>query len=261
MKFRNVAATATIAVAALSITAVTANSAYADPASPSVATDIAPGIQYQASVVDHAVVLTTAAGSMSVKDNLFQILDSKGAAVATLPMSYQNNGKTYPIAAKIDGNTATLTPNVDPLSGQPLAADTPTIKDIAAAKDIAADKSVDATAKDVDATANPNFNQALTNLSGAVTVGVAVGTLIGTAIGATIGCIAGGAILGAGATVATIGTLTVPGAIGGCLVTGAAAGAIGAVAGTILIGGPVAAAALFQFASDLLSPPAPAPAS
>ncbi|MFI1915975.1 hypothetical protein [Nocardia sp. NPDC020380] len=238
MKFRNIAATATIAIAALSITAVTANTASADTGNPSVTTDIAPGIHYQANLVDHSVVLTTDAGSMAVKDNQFQIVDNSGATVATLPMTYQNDGKTYPIAAQIDGNTATLTPNTDPAAGQPITPDTPTIKDI-------------------DATANPNFNQALSNLSSAVTVGVAVGSLIGTAIGAGIGCIAGGAILGAGATVATIGTLTVPGAIGGCLVTGAAAGAIGAVAGTIIVGGPVVAAALFQFASDLATPPAP----
>ncbi|MFJ4651563.1 hypothetical protein ACIP5Y_09860 [Nocardia sp. NPDC088792] len=239
MKFRNIAATATIAIAALSITAVTANTASADTGNNSVTTDIAPGIHYKANVVDHSVVLATDAGSMSVKDNQFQIADNSGATVATFPLSYQRDGKTFPIAAKIDGDTATLTPNTDPAAGQPLAPDAPTIKDI-------------------DATANPNLNQALSNLSSVATVAVAVGTLVGTVIGAAIGCIAGGAILGAGATVATIGTLTVPGAIGGCLVTGAAAAAIGVVAGTIFIGGPIIVAGLFQFAGDLLTPPAPA---
>ncbi|MCU1642834.1 MAG: hypothetical protein JWN03_3109 [Nocardia sp.] len=244
MKFRNIAATATIAIAALSITSVTANVASAQPDSlsnSSVSTDIAPGIHYKANIVDHSVVIATDAGSLAVKDNQVQIVDNSGAAVATLPLSYQANGKSFPIAARIDGDTATLTPNTDPAAAQPITPGAPVIKQ-------------------VDATANANFNQAISNLANEVSVGVAIGSLIGTVIGAGIGCIAGGAILGAGATAATIGTLTIPGAIGGCLVTGAAAAAIGLVAGTIFIGGPVAAVALFQFFNDLATPPAPAAA-
>ncbi|MET9487916.1 hypothetical protein [Nocardia sp. NPDC006630] len=243
MKFRTIAAAT--AIAALSVTAITANVASAQPDSSSnssVATDIAPGIHYRANIVDHSVVIATDVGSLAVKDNKVQIVDGSGAAVATVPLSYQRDGKSFPIAAQIDGNTATLTPNTDPAAAQPITPGSPVIKQ-------------------VDATANANFNQALSNLTNEVTVGVAIGSLIGTVIGAGIGCIAGGAILGAGATVATIGTLTIPGAIGGCLVTGAAAAAIGLVAGTIFIGGPVAAVAVFQFFNDLATPPAPANAT
>lgn len=242
MKFRSIAATAVIAAAALSVTAVTANTASAQPDSASnssVITDLASGIHYNASLVDHSVVISTDAGSLAAKDNQFQIIDGSGKAVASLPLSFVRGGLSYPIAAQINGNTATLTPNTDPSAATPVASDAPVVKDI-------------------DATANPNFNQALSNLTNEVAVGVAVGSLIGTAIGAGIGCVLGGAVVGAGATAATIGTLTIPGAIGGCLVTGAAMGAIGAVAGTIFVGGPVAAVALFQFASELANPPAPA---
>ncbi|MCU1646157.1 MAG: hypothetical protein JWN03_6432 [Nocardia sp.] len=244
MKFRNIAATASIAIAALSITAVTANTASAQPDSSSnssVTTDLAPGIHYKANIVDHSVVIATDAGSLAVKDNQIQVVDGTGAAVATLPMSYQRDGKSFPIAAQIDGNTATLTPSTDPAAAQPVAPGTPLLTQ-------------------VDATANPNFNQALSNLSSTVSVGVAVGSLIGTVIGAGIGCIAGGAAVALGATAISIGTLTIPGFIGGCLVTGAAMAAIGLVAGTIFVGGPVVAVGLFQFFNDLATPPAPAAA-
>ncbi|MET9490496.1 hypothetical protein [Nocardia sp. NPDC006630] len=242
MKFRNIAATATIAIAALSITAVTANTAYAEPnasSNNSVTTDIAPGIHYKANIVDHSVVIATDAGSLAVKDNQVQIVDGTGAAVATVPLSYQRDGKSFPIAAQIDGNTATLTPNTDPAAGQPIAPSAPVIKE-------------------VDATANANFNQALSNLTNEVSVGVALGSLIGTVVGAGIGCIAGGTAVALGATAISIGTLTIPGFLGGCLVTGAAGAAIGIVAGTIFVGGPVATVALFQFFNDLNTPPAPA---
>lgn len=241
MKFRSIAAIAVFAAAALSVTSVTANMAYAQSdttSNSSVTTDIAPGIHYNASLVDHSVVISTDLGSLAAKDNQLQFIDGAGKAVVALPLSYQLAGKTFPIAAQINGNTATLTPNTDP------AAATPAVSDIPVATEI-------------DATANPNFNQALSNLSSEVSIGVAVGSLIGTAIGAGLGCIAGGLLVGAGAGAVTIGTLAVPAAIGGCLVTGAALGAIGAVAGTIFVGGPVVAVALFQFASELANPPAP----
>ncbi|MBL1079143.1 hypothetical protein JK358_32540 [Nocardia sp. 2] len=205
----------------------------------SVTAPVSSGVDYRASLVDHSVVLSTTAGSLAAKDDRFQIIDAAGNTVASLPLSYQRDGLVFSIAAEIHGNTATLTPGTDPAVATPVPAGTPVLKDI-------------------DATANPNFNQALSNLTNEVSVGVAVGSLIGTAIGAGIGCIAGGVVAGAAGAAITIGTLAVPAALGGCLVTGAALGAIGAVAGTILVGGPVATIALFQFATELATPPAPA---
>ncbi|MFF0489854.1 hypothetical protein ACFYTQ_12630 [Nocardia sp. NPDC004068] len=233
MKFTKFAATSALVIAALGISAGTS---YAEPAAPpasneTLRTDIAPGIHYQASLVDHSVVIGTDSGSLAARGDQFQVLDGDGRVVAALPLSYQRDGLRFPIAASVDGNTATLTPSTDPLRATP-----------------------------VDATANPNFNQAVSNLSSEVAIGVAVGTLIGTAIGAGVGCIAGGVVSGLAGAAITIGTIAVPAAIGGCLVTGAALAAMGAVAGTILIGGPVAAVALFQFFSDINTPPAPAPA-
>ncbi|TQF73276.1 hypothetical protein FK531_07045 [Rhodococcus spelaei] len=244
MKIKKLAATAAVVVAATGITAATAGAAPARtdrPDNSTVSADVLPGIHYKAALVDKSVVLTTDTGSLTVRGDQFQVLDGSGTLVAGVPLTYQRDGRQWPIAARIDGNTATLTPSTDPAVARPL-------------------ENTWLPLRSIDATKDANFNQALTNFGAEVSLGVAIGSLIGTAVGAGIGCIAGGAILGAGATVATIGTLTVPGAIGGCLVTGAAAGAIGAVAGTILVGGPVAIVSGIQFANDLNTPPAPAPA-
>ncbi|MEU1204192.1 hypothetical protein [Nocardia sp. NPDC005825] len=233
MKFRSITTTAALAAAALATTSMTANVAVAQPESPT----STPGIQYRANLVDHSVVVTTTAGSLAARDGRFEVLDRSGAAVAVLPLSYQREGLVWPIAARIDGNTATLTPGTDPAAAVPVPAGTPTLTSI-------------------DATANPNYNQALANFSSAATIGAAVGTLIGTAIGAAVGCVAGGALLGAGAGIPTLGTLAIPGAIGGCLVTAAATAPLGAAVGLIAVGGPITAVALFQFFADLATPPA-----
>ncbi|MCU1640123.1 MAG: hypothetical protein JWN03_398 [Nocardia sp.] len=237
MRFKKFAATSALAIAALGVSAGTS---YADTApAPAAAT----AIHYDTKIEGSSVVLKTDIGSLTTDDGQLQVRDPQGGVVTTVPLSFVKDGQAFPIAAQIDGNTATLTPNADPAAAQPVAPGTPLIKQ-------------------VDATANPNFNQALSNLSSTVSVGVAIGSLVGTVIGAGIGCIAGGAAVALGATVISIGTLTIPGFLGGCLVTGAAMAAIGLVAGTIIIGGPVVAVGLFQFFSDLATPPAPAaPAS
>ncbi|MDG3015701.1 hypothetical protein [Speluncibacter jeojiensis] len=237
MKFSKIAATSALVIAAMSITYGTANAAPAAqaPDNSTVSTQVLPGIHYKASVVDHSVVLTTDAGSLTTRGNQFQILDAAGKMVAGVPLTYQIDGKNWPIAAKIDGRTATLTPKL-PTNAAGLHL------------------------HQVDATANPNFNQALSNLNSEVATGVAVGSLLGTAIGAGLGCALGGAAAATAGAAVTVGTLAIPAGIGGCLVTGAALGAIGAVAGTVVVGGPVAAASAVQFVSDINTPPAPAKA-
>ncbi|MDG3010190.1 hypothetical protein G4X40_08495 [Rhodococcus sp. D2-41] len=227
MKFSKIAATSALVIAAMSITYGTANAAPAAqaPDNSTVSTQVLPGIHYKASVVDHSVVLTTDAGSLTTRGNQFQVLDASGKLVAGVPLTYNMDGKSWPIAAKIQGNTATLTPG-----GPVRAAGLPLHQ--------------------VDATANPNFNQALSNLNSELTLGVATGTLIGTIVGAGGGCLLGGAI-----PAFTI--VALPAAVGTCI-GGAVIGApIGALAGTILIGGPVAVASGIQFMNDINTPPAP----
>ncbi|MFC9553699.1 hypothetical protein ACFTWF_22865 [Rhodococcus sp. NPDC056960] len=237
-----------IAVTAFAITAAVATTSTAsaapqqsDPHHPSaVETEILPGIHYTASVIDRSVVLTTDAGSLTTRGDQFQVLDDAGNLVAGFPLTYYRDGKEWPVAAQIDGRSATLTPSTDSSTATPLED---------AALPLAPN------ALDVQ---SPEFSTALINFGTEVALGVGMGSLIGTAIGAGIGCIAGGALVGSAVAVPTIGTLAVPGFLGGCLVTGAAAGAIGAVAGTIIVGGPVAVASALQF-YDAINAPATEP--
>ncbi|QSE95424.1 hypothetical protein JWS13_15580 [Rhodococcus pseudokoreensis] len=233
-----------IAVTAFAVTAAvaTAGTASAAPApvdphnAPTLETDILPGIHYTASIVDKSVVLTTDAGSLTTQGNQFQVLDAAGNLVAGFPLTYSRDGKEWPVAAQIDGRSATLTPSTDPATATPL-------------EDAALP--LQPTALDVQ---SPEFTAAIVNFGTEVALGIGMGSLIGTAIGAGIGCIAGGALVGTAVGVPTIGTLAVPGFLGGCLVTGAAAGAIGAVAGTIIVGGPVAVASALQFYDAVNAP-------
>lgn len=213
MKIRKLAATSVLAIAAMGITA---GSAYAAPMSPNVQTDILPGIHYKASVVDKSVVLTTDSGSLTTQGTQFQVLDTKGNLVAGLPLTYRKDGKEWPMAAKIEGNKATITPSTD-------------AKRTVAKPDL----------KPVDAQAD--FNAALSTASTQIGLAMAVGALIGTIVGSVIGCVAG--------FIALVGIAPVflPGPIGGCLAGIGIGATIGIAVGTIVIGTPVAIISAIQF--------------
>ncbi|MFD6161236.1 hypothetical protein ACFWF7_22685 [Nocardia sp. NPDC060256] len=213
-----------VAVAACTVAALvgSAGTSHADPT--------APEMHYTASMVDKSVVLTTDAGTLTAADGQFLINDRTGRALVSMPLSYQRDNIVWPITAKIDGNTATLTPSIDPAAAHPAPAEL---------RDIAIDPQ------------STDFNTAVMNFATVAGLGVALGTLIGTAIGAGIGCVAGGALVGAAAAVPTIGVLAVPGFLGGCLVTGAAAAPIGAIIGTIALGVPAAVIGGLLFAGAL----------
>ena len=232
---RKVAATSMLAMAAVAITSATA---YADPApappSPnsSVHTDILPGVHYTANVVDNSVVIRTDGGSLITKGTQFQVLDGQGQLLAGVPLTYQRDGKEWPIAARVEGNVATLTPSTDPGSATPLQkADLP-LRPVASEADILAALGVAATE---------------------IGLAMAVGTLLGTLIGGGAGCVAG-ALLGA----AIMPPLFLPGAAGGCLAGFVSGGTLGAMVGTLVFGIPVATVAAFQFFNALNAPPAPA---
>ncbi|MFI7002566.1 hypothetical protein [Nocardia sp. NPDC050175] len=213
-----------VTVAACTVAALvgSAGTSHADPA--------APEMHYTASMVDKSVVLTTDAGTLTTGDGQFLVNDRTGRVLVSMPLSYQRDNKVWPITAKIDGNTATLTPSTDPTAAHPAPAEL---------RDIAIDPQ------------STDFNAAVMNFATVAGLGVALGTLIGTAIGAGIGCAAGGALVGAAAAVPTIGVLAVPGFLGGCLVTGAAAAPIGAIIGTIALGVPAAVIGGLLFAGAL----------
>ncbi|MFQ6394267.1 hypothetical protein ACLMAJ_12495 [Nocardia sp. KC 131] len=220
MMFRKGAAVAAMAISALGISAGTAA---AEPGQQT------PDIHFQAEAIDQSVVLTMDAGTLAVGDGHLRFIDRSGVSVATLPLAYVRDGAAMPIAARLAGDTVTLTPSTDPADARTISA---------------------STAQEIDALSHPNYNAALGNFSMSMMAAATVGSLLGSAIGGGIGCVAGGIVGGATGGVVSIGLLAIPAAIGGCLITGAALAGIGAVAGTVIVGVPALIAAGTQFWND-----------
>ncbi|WP_280448725.1 hypothetical protein [Nocardia brasiliensis] len=147
-------------------------------------------MHYTASAVGDSVVLSTDVGALRAVDGRFEVRDPADGLVVSMPLSYQNDNKVWPITARIDGRTATLTPGTDPATARPAPAEL---------QDIAIDPQ------------STDFNTAVMNFATVAGLGVALGTLIGTTIGAALGCVAGGALVGAAAAGAPLGG----GALGG----------------------------------------------
>uniref|UniRef100_UPI003F4998E5 hypothetical protein n=1 Tax=Nocardia suismassiliense TaxID=2077092 RepID=UPI003F4998E5 len=234
MKSLSTAVVSVGVIAALIATPTAAGVASAQPDQEPASIDVAPSaLHYEAEIVDRSVVLRIDSGSLIVAGGNLQVLAPSGQRVAAFPVSYQRDGRTYSVATQTAGTTAILTPSTDTAASKPAEHNPIPLRDIAIDPQSA------------------EFNRAVANFQLQSGLGISLGALVGTIIGATIGCIAGGAAVGAAVGVPTIGTLAIPGFLGGCLVTGAALGAIGAVAGTVLIGGPVALAAALLFVGAL----------
>ncbi|AHH21040.1 hypothetical protein [Nocardia nova] len=220
-----------LTIAALTIAGGTANAdAPAAPQQPgsTLSTDVLPGIHYTANVVDHSVVLRTDGGRLNVRGNQFEILDDNGNLVAGMPLTYKRDQRDWPIAAQVDGRTAVLTPSTNPA-------------------DAVASATPDLTPVDDDQTAV--FNDALGVAANQIGLATGLGVLVGTAIGLVGGCVAG----------ALVGTALMPpiffaGAPGGCLAGGSAGVALGAAAGTIILGVPVAIISGIQFFDTINKP-------
>ncbi|MBF4999736.1 hypothetical protein IRT45_21570 [Nocardia sp. BSTN01] len=239
MKITNLVATTCLTALTVSLTTAVAcaDPAPANPATPpnsSIRTTVLPGIHYTSSIVDGSVRISTDSGSLTVRGNQFQVLDGQGNLAAGFPLTYRKDDKDWPIAARIDGNTAILTPGTDPASARP-----------ATPVELPRPVASEAQFQNAMATAATEFGLA-----------ISVGTLIGTLIGLPLGCIAGAL---------TVGTITFPvffaGALGGCLAGAAVGVALGSAAGIILVGVPVGIAALIDFTNQVTAPdPATTPA-
>ncbi|MFI5784042.1 hypothetical protein [Nocardia sp. NPDC051570] len=231
---RKITSYTTVVALALGVLSFTMPVSDAAPAQPNpvpvTRTDLAPGIHWTADRVDNSVVVKIDAGSLAARDGQFQVLDAAGTVVAGLPLSYGMNGLEFPIAATIDGNTATLTPSTDPATATPVRMLQP-----------------------VDA--QSDFDSALSAAGTQFGLAVGVGALIGTIVGGIGGC-----VLGAIVPAALLTPIFFPGWIGGCLAGAAAGVALGAAAGTVLLGLPVGIASAIQFFQRLNTPQVPAPA-
>ncbi|GAB0102676.1 hypothetical protein JMUB6875_16450 [Nocardia sp. JMUB6875] len=203
MRFKKFAATSALAIAALGISAGTA---YADPAP----APTAEAIHWDAKIEGASVVLKTDLGSLTQQDGQFQVRDADGGLVTAFPLSFQMDGLAHPVAAQIDGNTATFTPNMDPAAATPAPA--PVLHDVASQADQDAAWSA----------ASSQFG-----------IATGMGTLIGTLIGGIGGC-ALGAVLGT--------PVLLPGWVGGCIMGAGIGIPLGAAAGLVLTGGVAAVA-------------------
>ncbi|MFE7798058.1 hypothetical protein [Nocardia sp. NPDC057440] len=220
MKLKKFAAASVLVIAAVGITSGTAYAQPAQAPGSTVQTDILPGIHYTANVVDNSVVLKTDMGSLTTRGTQFQVLDGEGRLVAGMPLTYLKDGMEWPIAAQVEGNTATFTPSTDPADARPAAMLQPVAKEVAGA----------------------DFNTALSTAATQFGLATAVGTLVGTIVGGGLGCVAG-AVIGAPLVVPTF----FAGPIGLCIAGAGVGITLGAAAGMILVGVPVGIASAIQF--------------
>lgn len=196
------------------------------------------GIGYTAQAVGDSVVLTIDSGSLDTADDRLEIRDDAGELRAALPLGYHLDNRRWPIDARIEGDTVTLTPIRNPARATPAPGTTDPLKNV------------------VLDPKSDGFKRSLSNFTAVVGVGTVVGSLLGTITGATIGCVLGGLLVGGAATVPTLGVLTIPGFLGGCLVTAVPAAALGGVVGTIAFGVPALIIGGIMLGGDIAAPPA-----
>jgi hypothetical protein len=229
MLVKKFTATSALLIAALGIAS---GSAHAD-------TPHAPApVGFTAQAIGNQSVVTTDSGTMVVEDDVFEIKAADGTVLAGTPLKFRLDDFELPIAAEISGNTATLTPILDPARAvyRPVALPyeesapwkTPYDREVAA----------------------------FTRLKDTIATGASVGTLVGGLGGAGLGCVLGG-IAGATVAAATIVGLFgpfIPAAVIGCLGGIVAVGALGTVAGQLVVTAPVAIGALIQYFTTINSP-------
>ncbi|MFB7879101.1 hypothetical protein ACFC06_27970 [Nocardia sp. NPDC056064] len=223
---------ATAALTALTL-CVGAGTGHAEPAPPQ--TDV----RYEVSRQGDAAVVTTD-GTMRIVDGQLVITTADEVPVAALPLSYRMDDTVFPIAATVDGGTATLTPSRD--GGTPVAAATDLITQDAAVRQVAE-------------SFTPRDQTALGMFTQRLTIGSAVSAIIGAVLGGGIGCLVGGA---AGAAIASpVIVLLVPwvgATVAGCVLGAATLGAVGTMVGLITVGGPLALFSAYQYFSTILAP-------
>ncbi|TCK00969.1 hypothetical protein [Nocardia alba] len=227
MLMRKFAATSALLIAAMGVAAGTVNAAPAEEAE---------AINYSAEVIDSKAVITTDAGSLVEENGVFKIKAANGTVVAGTPLNFRLDEFELPIAAEISGNTATLTPQLDPAK--------------AVYKPVALPYEDKAPWK----TEYEREQAAWSRLTSTISMGATIGTLVGGLSGAAIGCVAGaaGGLVAGGVLGALVGS--VPGGIGGCLVGATTIGALGVILGQIFVTAPVAIGAAIQYFSTISAP-------
>ena len=177
----------------------------------------------EARIVDRSVVLRTEGGSLRVDDGRLRILDPNDTVIGSIPLTIVRQDTAFPIDARIDSGTATLTPRLD--QGRPV-----TDAERRAAQPIAAADSPE-----------DRMNTAMGNVNNELTVALAVGTLLGAIIGGPVGCV----------------VLGLPTAGVGCPAGAVIGAGMGVVVFNLVIGVPALIASGVHFYNVMTAPPAP----
>lgn len=199
-------------------------------------------MHFTANTAGPAAIINTDAGSMVVDGDTFEIRADNGAVLAGAPLRFRVDDFEFPIAVDISGNTATLTPQLDMAQAvyQPVAMPFE-------------DK----------APWNSEYDReqdAFSRLGKTIALGAPIGALVGGLGGAAVGCVLGGlsgAAIASATLIGMFGPFLPVGAIG-CIAGVIALGSLGTVVGTLLVGIPVAIAAVIQYYTTINQPFVPA---
>ncbi|WP_227979817.1 hypothetical protein [Nocardia spumae] len=227
MKLTKSALTTALAVAAAAVTTGTAQ-----------ARPTADAVHYEIGRRADSAVVTTSDGKLKVVADQLILTDRADRPVAAVPLTFDIDDTAYPIDARIDGDTAVLTP--DRGNGRPTRA--PARGDI-----VSAGQAVESF--------TPRDSQALGAFGQRIAIAAGVSAVLGAVIGGGIGCLVGGAV-GAAISSPVIVLLApfVGATVAGCVLGAATLGAVGSMAGLILAGGPITVFSAIQYFSTILAP-------
>lgn len=170
-----------------------------------------PDIGYQTQLVGNTVVTTLTGGTFELSGGAVDIKDSSGATVLELPLSFVQDGLSYPVPATVSEGGTVLNMTA--------------VKDVAAATPV------------LQPVASLAENQlAMQTFASQFGIATAIGSFVGLAVGGAIGLIGflGGAF----------GFATVP-----------LAATVGAIIGTLVVGGPALVVAGVDLISTLTAAP------
>ncbi|GAB2554526.1 hypothetical protein GCM10027167_72010 [Nocardia heshunensis] len=226
----------------LAVTAITLTAPAGEAAPP---TDDGNAVSYAVTRQSDAALLRVTGGGLEIIGDQLVLTDPSDLPVAAVPLSYRVDDTAYPIEARIDGDTATLTP--DTADGQPV----PSAQSVNEGETI----SVDQAASQVAESFSPRDNQALGVFAQREAIAAAVSAVVGAVVGAGVGCLVGAAVGGTVTSPAMALLLPfVGGIVAGCVVGAATLGAAGSTLGLVGLGGPITLFAAIQYFSTILAP-------
>ncbi|MFF0457529.1 hypothetical protein [Nocardia africana] len=229
-------------VTALCVTALLSATAHATPSPPPADQG---AVHYEIGRQADSALVTTPDGHLKVVADQLIVADRADRPVAAIPLTFNVDATAYPIAARVEGNTAVLTP--DRHHSRPAGA--------ASRTDVI-------TVQQAAESFTPRDFQALGAFAQRIAIAAGVSAVLGAVIGGGVGCLVGGAV-GAAISSPVIALLApfIGATVAGCVLGAATLGAVGSMAGLILAGGPITLFSAIQYFSTILAPCPPELAS